>query len=130
MPRECRWITAREEACSERGGNVPDIQILGANVFDNQLASEKVVWMFILRVGVRIRLPGVTVESISSGEIGTRHWTGEQGAVAATARKRFPRVYLCTRRRHTETRKEYCTVGLGPIEENRFISGLLEISSC
>ena len=52
----------------------------GATTFDNQLASEEVVWMFFLRVGVRIGLLGVTVESISSGGIGTRHWTGEQGA--------------------------------------------------
>ena len=25
MPRECTWITDREEACSEGGGGVPDI---------------------------------------------------------------------------------------------------------
>jgi len=36
-------------------------------------------------VGVRIRLRVVTVESISSGEIGTSHWTGEQGAAAVVA---------------------------------------------
>ena len=103
MPRECTWITAREETCYEGGGGVPDIQILGANAFDDQLASEEVVWTFFLRVGVRIGLLGVTVESISSGEIGTRHWTGEQGAAAATARKRFPRVYSCKGCRHAET---------------------------
>jgi hypothetical protein len=68
MPRECTLITAREEACSEGGGGVPDIQILGANAFDDQLASEEVVWTFFLRVGVRIGLLGVTMESISSGE--------------------------------------------------------------
>jgi len=28
MARECTWITAREEACSEGGGGVPDIPIL------------------------------------------------------------------------------------------------------
>jgi hypothetical protein len=38
--------------------------------------------MLSLRVGVRIGLPGVTLESISNGQIGTRHWTGEQGAAA------------------------------------------------
>jgi len=129
MPRECTWITAREEACSEGGGGVPDIQILGANAFDDQLASEEVVWTFFLRVGVRIGLLGVTVESISSGEIGTRHWTGEQGAAAATARKRFPRVYSCKRCRLAETRREYWTAGLGPIVANRFKSGLLDIPS-
>ena len=90
MPRECTWITAREEACSEGGGSVPDIQILGATNFDDQLASEEVVWTFFLRVGVRIGLLGVTVESISSGEIGTRHWTGEQGAAAVVAAEERP----------------------------------------
>jgi len=85
MPRKCTWITAREEACSEGGGGDPDISILGTNAFDDQLASEEVVWTFFLRVGVRIGLLGVTVESISSGEIGTRHRTGEQGAAAVVA---------------------------------------------
>jgi len=36
-------------------------------------------------VGVHTGLLGVTVESITSGEIGTRHWTGEQGAAAVVA---------------------------------------------
>jgi len=113
MPRECTWITAREEACSEGRSAVPDILILGATTFDNQLASEEVVWTFFSRVGVRIGLLGVTVESITSGEIGTRHWTGEQGVAAATARNRFPRVYSCKRCGHAETRREYWTAGLG-----------------
>jgi hypothetical protein len=64
--------------CSEGGGGVPDIQILGDNAFDHQLASEEVVWTFFLGVGIHIGLLRVTVESISSGGIGTRHWTGEQ----------------------------------------------------
>jgi len=68
MPRECTWITAREEACSEGGGDVPDIQILGANAFDDQLASGEVGWTFFLRVGVRIGLLGATVEGITDGE--------------------------------------------------------------
>jgi len=85
MPRECTWITAREEACSEGGGGIPDIQILGATTFDDLLASEEVFWTFFLGVGVRIGLLGVTVESISSGEIGVRHRMGEQGAAAAVA---------------------------------------------
>ena len=112
MPRECNWITNREEARSE-GGCTSYIQILGATAIDDLLASEQVVWMFFLRVGVRIGLLGVTVESISSGEIGTRHWMGEQGAAAATARKRFPRVYSCKRCRLAKTRREYWTAGLG-----------------
>ena len=41
---------------------------------DDLLASEQVVWMFFLRVGVSIGLLGVNVESISTGEIGTRLW--------------------------------------------------------
>jgi hypothetical protein len=90
MPRECTWIRVREEACSEGGGGVPHIQILGATSFDDQLASEEVVWMFFLRVDIHIGLLGVTVESISSGEIGTRHWTGEQGAAAVVAAEERP----------------------------------------
>jgi hypothetical protein len=85
VPRECTWITAREEACSEGGGGVPDILILAATTFDDQLASEEVVWRFFLRVGVHIELLGETVESISSGEIGTRQWMGEHGGAAVVA---------------------------------------------
>jgi len=84
MPRECTWIMGREEARSE-GRCTSYIQTLGATAFDDPMASEEVVWTFFLRVGVHIGLLGVPVESISSGEIGTRHWTGEQGATAATA---------------------------------------------
>jgi hypothetical protein len=84
MPRECTWITAREEARS-KGGCTSYIQTLGATAIDDLLASEQVVWTFFLRVGVCIGLLGVTVESISSGERGSRHWTGEQGAGAVVA---------------------------------------------
>jgi len=90
MPRECTWITAREEACSEEGGGVPVIQMLGANAFDDQLASEEVVWTFFLRVGDHAGLLRVTMESISSSEIGTRHWTGKQGAAAVVATEEHP----------------------------------------
>jgi hypothetical protein len=41
-------------------------------------------------VGVRIGLLGVTLERISSGEIGARHWTGEQGAAAVVAAEERP----------------------------------------
>jgi len=85
MPQECIWITAMEEGCSERGDSIPDISILGTHAIDDQLASEEVVWTLFLRVRVHIRLLGVTVESISVGEIGTRHWMGEQGAVAVVS---------------------------------------------
>jgi len=112
MPRECTWITAREEARSE-GGCTSYIQILGATAIDDLLASEQVIWSFFLRVGVHIGLLGVNVESLTSGEIGTRHRTGEQGAAAATASKRFPRVYSCKGCRHAATRREYWMVGLG-----------------
>jgi hypothetical protein len=90
MSRECTWITAREEACSEGGSGIPDISILGTNAFDDQLAIEEVVWTFFLRVGVRTGLLRVTVERISGGEIGTRHWTGEQGAAAVVAAEERP----------------------------------------
>jgi len=62
-------------------------------------------------------------------EIGPRRWTGEQGAAAATARNRFPKVYSCKGCRLAETRREYWTVGLGPIEAQHFNSELLDISS-
>jgi len=74
----------REEARSE-GGCTSYIHLLGATAIDNLLASEQVVWTFFLRVGDCTGLLGVTVESISSGEIGTRHWTGEQGTAAVVA---------------------------------------------
>jgi len=32
----------------------------------------------------------VTVESISSGEIGTRHWMGKQGAAVGVAAEECP----------------------------------------
>ena len=89
MPRECTWITAREEARSV-GGCTTYIEILEATAIDDLLASEQVICTFFLRVGVRIGLLGVTVESISSGEIGTRHWTGEQGAAAVVAAEERP----------------------------------------
>jgi len=41
-------------------------------------------------VGVCIGLLGVTVESISGCEIGTRHWTGEQAAAAVVAAEERP----------------------------------------
>jgi len=103
---------AREEGCSKEGGDIPDIQILGATTFDDLLASEQVVWTMFLKVGDFTGLQGVTVESISSGEIGTRNWTGEQRAATATARKRHPTVYWCKCCRLAETQSEHCTAGL------------------
>jgi len=59
---------ASEEACSEGGGGIPDIQILGATAFDDLLASEQVVGPFFLRVGDCTGLLGATVEGITDGE--------------------------------------------------------------
>jgi len=89
MPRECTWITAREEVCSEGGGNVPEIQILGANDFDDLPASRVIVWTFFLRVGVPIGKVGVTVEYILSGAEGTRHWTGDQEAAVVVVAEEY-----------------------------------------
>jgi len=126
LPRDCTWITAREEVRSE-SGCTSSIQILGAGAIDDLLASEQVIWTFFLRVRVCIGLLGVTVESITSGQRSTGHRTGKQGAPAATARNRFPRVYSCKRCRLAETRREYWMVGLGRIVVNRFKSGFLDI---
>jgi len=60
-------------------------------------------------------------------EIAPRRWTGEQGAAAATVRKRFPRVYSCKHCRLAETPREYRPAGLGPIVTYCFKSGLLDI---
>jgi hypothetical protein len=68
MPQECTWITASEEACSEGGGGIPDISILGANALDDQVATKEVVWTFFLRVGVRIGLLGATVEGFTDSQ--------------------------------------------------------------
>jgi len=42
-PGNAPGSTAREDVCSEGGGGIPDIQILGATAFDNLPASEQVV---------------------------------------------------------------------------------------
>jgi len=59
---------AREEACSEGGGGIRDIQILGGTAFDNLLAREPVVGTLMLRVGDSTGLQGATVEGITDGE--------------------------------------------------------------
>jgi hypothetical protein len=61
---------------ASEGGWTTGTKILGATATDNLLASKQVAWKIFLGVGVTAGLLGVTVESISSGEIGTRHWTG------------------------------------------------------
>ena len=60
--------TAREEACSEGCGGIPDIQILRATAFDDLLTSEQVVGTFFLSVGDCTGLLGATVEGITDGE--------------------------------------------------------------
>jgi hypothetical protein len=59
---------ARAEACSEGGGGIPDISILGATACDDLLASEQVVGTFFPRVGDCTGLLGATVEGITDGE--------------------------------------------------------------
>jgi hypothetical protein len=59
---------AKEEAYSEGGGGIPDIQILGETAFDDLLASEQVVGTFFIRVGDCTGLLGATVEGITDGE--------------------------------------------------------------
>ena len=60
--------TAREEACSEGGSGIPDIQRVGATAFDNRLASQQIVEKFFLRVDDCTELLGASVEGISDGE--------------------------------------------------------------
>ena len=64
-PGNAPGSTAREEACSEGGSGIPDIQILGATAFDDLQASEQVVGIFCLRVGDCTELLGATVEGIT-----------------------------------------------------------------
>jgi len=67
-PRNVPGSTAGEEACSEGGGGIPDIQILGGTAFDDLLASEQVVGTFFLRVGYCTGLLGATMEAVTDGE--------------------------------------------------------------
>jgi len=67
-PGNVPGFTAREEACSEGGGSIPDIQITGATAFDDLLASQQVVGTFFLRVGDCTGLLGATMEGITDGE--------------------------------------------------------------
>ena len=67
-PGNVAGSTAREEACSEGGGGIPDIEILRATAFDDLLASEQVVGTFFLRVGDCTGLLGATMEGITVGE--------------------------------------------------------------
>jgi hypothetical protein len=60
--------TAREEAWSEGGGSIPDIQMLGATAFDDLLASEQVVGTFFLTVADCTGLLRATMEGITDGE--------------------------------------------------------------
>jgi len=59
---------AREKACSEGAGGIPDSQLLGETAFHDRLASEWVVGTFCLRVGDCRGLLGVTVEVVTDGE--------------------------------------------------------------
>jgi hypothetical protein len=64
-PGNVQGSTAREEACSEGGCSIPDIQTLRATAFDDLLASEQVIGTCFLRVGdckglLRATLEGIT----------------------------------------------------------------------
>jgi len=61
------------------------IQLVRGSDINDVLHNEKIVWIFFLRVGDYTGLLGVTVETISRAEIGTRQWIGKQEAVAAMA---------------------------------------------
>ena len=78
-PRECARILTRMEVGSD-GGCTSYTQRLEAPAIHDLLASEQVVWTFFSRVGDCTGLLQVTVESISGGERGIRHWMGKQGA--------------------------------------------------
>ena len=67
-PGNVPGCTARQEACSEGGGGIPDIQKLEATAFHNLLASEQVIGTFFLRVGDCTGLLGASVEGITDGE--------------------------------------------------------------
>jgi hypothetical protein len=80
---------ARYEASSE-GGCASYNQILEATAIEDQLASDNVKLTIFLAVGISIELLGVIVESISSGEMASRHWTGGYGAVVVVAAEECP----------------------------------------
>jgi hypothetical protein len=67
-PGNVQGSTAREEACSEGGSNIADIQILRATAFDDLLASKQVIGTCFLRVGDCAGLLGATVERITDGQ--------------------------------------------------------------
>jgi hypothetical protein len=94
---------AWDETCSKEGGGVLDLSILGTNAFNNQLASEEVVWTLFLSVGVDIGLLGVIVQGISGGENGTKNWTGEQGVAEVVEAVVHPRENIEWLLQHAET---------------------------
>ena len=57
MPRECTWITAKEQTRSE-GGCTSYIQLCGATAIDDQLASEEVVLDVLPKSGSSYRAAG------------------------------------------------------------------------
>jgi len=131
MPRECTWIMATEEACSE-GGCTSSIQILGSTDIEDLLASEQVVWSFMLRVGDCTGLLGATMEGITDGV-----WDRPQaldsrarchgGSWGRTVHQRWGRWMTAT----GQPRHEGSTGrrGLAYFDANCFISRLLDIPS-
>jgi len=74
----------------------PDIEILGANAFDDLSASDETIETFALRIGECSGLLGATMEVTTledPGEIETinpKRWTSEQGAAAVVAAEEEP----------------------------------------
>jgi hypothetical protein len=68
FPQKVPGSMPREEACSEGGSGIPDIQILGGTGFDDLLAIEQIVGTFFLRVEACTGLLGAAVEGITDGE--------------------------------------------------------------
>jgi len=74
----------------------PDIEIFGANAFDDLSASDETIETFALRIGECSGLLGATMEATTledPGEIETinpKRWTSKQGAAALVAAEEEP----------------------------------------
>jgi len=85
MPLKCTGIQPKVDPYYQCGCT-SYIQILGCTAIEDLLAYEEAIGKFYLRVWDCTGLLGVTMEYISSGEIGTRDSTGVQGTVVAEAK--------------------------------------------
>jgi len=66
-PGDVPWCPVKEEACSEGGSSIPDIQILGETALDDPVASEQVVGTLFLKVGDCPWQLAATMEGIADG---------------------------------------------------------------